>query len=94
MSNQFLHVSLNLNSQVNEDLLKKKFNLAIDWAHYMPCCWIVETTSSAQKWHERLKPLLGPRDTMFICRIDLQERQGWMPKWVWEWIREKTFAKI
>lgn len=88
MSPQLLHISFDFKGTVDREALKKKFDLAIDWVQYLPCCWIVYTTSSPQKWYARLKPLLGPRDLMFICKIDITQRQGWLPKWVWEWIKK------
>jgi len=88
MNPEFLHISFDFKGAVDHDALKKKFDLAIDWIHYLPSCWIVYTTSSVQKWHERLKPLLGPRDLMFICKIDIKQRYGWLPKWVWEWMQK------
>jgi len=85
---QYLHISFDLkNDPVDLEKLKQRFNLGVDWIHYMPNCWIVKTTSSAQKWYDRLKPYIG-NNNIFICKIDLSERQGWLPKWVWEWIKK------
>ncbi|MCZ7358136.1 MAG: hypothetical protein O8C66_09470 [Candidatus Methanoperedens sp.] len=88
MSAQFLHISFNFNSDIDQKALKKKFDKALDWIQYLPNCWIVKTSRGAQKWYERLKPLLGPKDHIFICKLDLSERQGWLPKWIWEWIQK------
>ena len=88
MNMQLLHVSFNINGSISADTLKEKFNLGLDWIHYFSNCWIVKTNSNADKWYERLKPLLGPNDHIFICKIDLSEDQGWLPQWVWDWINK------
>jgi len=85
---QFLHISIDSKGQIGPKSLEGRFNLAVDWIHYLPNCWIVKTTSDAQKWYDRLKPYIGPNSSILICKIDLKERQGWLPKWVWEWIRK------
>jgi len=94
MNHQFLHISFDFKGTVDKERLEEKFNLAVDWVHYLPACWIVYTTSSAQKWYERLKPLLGPEDLMFVCKVDLTQRQGWLPKWAWEWVQKYTASQL
>jgi len=88
LSAEFYHISLDLRSEVDEVALAKRLDLALDWIQYMPTCWIVRTTSDAGKWYSRLKPLLGKRGHLFICRLDISQRQGWLPKSVWEWIQQ------
>ena len=90
MAKQFLHISFDFadgNPRTKE--LKPVFDKALDWYRYMPNCWIVWTSSSAQKWYERLRPHISDGDNMFIVRIDLSERQGWISKAVWNWLREE-----
>ena len=86
MPGQFLHVSFGWKDAPKIQDLVPVFNKAVDWARYAPNCWILWTTSSAEVWFERLKPHLGPHDHMFICRLDMTDRQGWLPKWVWDWL--------
>jgi hypothetical protein len=83
---QFLHIAFKWSAAPKTTELEATFNQAVDWLRYTPNCWIVWTTSSAQKWFERLKPHLGASDHMFICRLDVTERNGWLPKWLWEWL--------
>ena len=86
---QFLHISFKWTAVPKTNELEPVFNYAIDWLRYAPNCWIVWTTSSAQTWFRRLKPHLGPQDHMFICRLDLTERKGWLPKWIWDWLGKR-----
>lgn len=82
----FLHISFDIHSDINRDNLKKQFDTALDWIQYIPNCWIVRTEKTAQEWSDMIKPLTGAEDSWFVCRLDLSERQGWLPKWVWDWI--------
>ncbi|MHA2219416.1 MAG: hypothetical protein ACXACY_26190 [Candidatus Hodarchaeales archaeon] len=94
MKVQFLHISFDVKEKYDEEKLRKKFDLALDWIHYAPGCWIVRTTSSAEKWYQRIKPVVGPKNLFLIVKIDLEERYGWMPKWVWEWIKQYRKRKL
>ena len=87
MAEQFLLITFKFadgNSKVAT--LKPVFNKAIDWFRYAPNCWIVWTSSSAEKWYERLRPHIKDADSMFIVRLDMSERQGWLSKSIWEWM--------
>ena len=86
MNFHFLHITINIKNKIDENELKKAFNRGLDWIHYSPSCWIVKTNSSPSVWCNRLKPLLGKRDELFIVKIDLRERRGFLSKWKWDWI--------
>ena len=86
---KFLHIGFNWSGEPKITELKPIFDLAIDWIHYAPNCWIVWTSSDPAKWYERLKPHLGTNDHMFICAVDMKTRNGWLPKSTWAWI-DKT----
>lgn len=84
----FLHIGFNWVGAPKIDELESVFNLAVDWVRYAPDCWIVWTSSSPQKWYARLKPHLEPGDNVFICELRIENRSGWLPKWVWKWINK------
>ena len=83
---QFLHIGFKWSKAAKTTELEPVFNKAVDWLRYAPNCWIVWTTSSAQTWYERLKPHLKQGDYLFIGRLNVSERSGWLPKWIWEWL--------
>lgn len=93
---QFLHISFSWSGKTKIDELLPKFDLALDWVRYAPNCWIVYTTSNADKWYGRLSAYLGKGDHMLICRLDVSEKQGWLPSWIWDWLNnpdEKRMEK-
>ncbi|MGB7077061.1 MAG: hypothetical protein WBD53_07720 [Xanthobacteraceae bacterium] len=90
MAKQFLHITLRFadgGAHINE--LKPVFNKAITWFRYAPTNWIVWTSSSAEKWYERLRPHISDDDTVFIGRLDVSETQGWVSRSFWDWLQQE-----
>ncbi|SRR5216684_61383 len=63
--------------------------LSEDWIRYSPYCWIVWSSRPASDYLYAVKPLLGPRDTVLIVGLKMEDRNGWEPQSVWEWIDRK-----
>lgn len=85
---RFLHIGFDFKGPVKTKELEPAFNKGVDWIRYSPACWIVHTTSNPSRWYERLNPLLGPDDSVFICELNMHHRFGKFPKWAWEWINK------
>ena len=66
--------------------IRASINQAKDWYRYAPNCWIVYTNRSPEKWYEILKPKLNDDDHMFICELNIGNRQGWLPQGAWDWL--------
>jgi hypothetical protein len=94
MVKYFLHVGINFKGKPNTGELKPLFETALDWITYAPNCWILYTTSSTETWYKHLKARLDDKDTFFICELNLNNRQGWLPKDIWQWIeRDRSEEK-
>ncbi len=74
---------------VSYEDVKKKMDLALDWYRITSQYWIVYTTSDSEKWYSRLSRFVANSGKLFICRLDLSERQGWMSREFWDWMRER-----
>jgi hypothetical protein len=84
---RFLHISFKWdNGDPKIAQLKPVFDRAPDWFRYTSNCWVVWTSLSAEKWYERLRPFLTDADTLFIVKLDVSERQGWLSKSMWDWL--------
>lgn len=83
----FYHIFIQPRAGVTDDSVKEIMNLAIDWYQYSEYCWVVKTTSNAKKWQSRLKPFVDPEGNLLIIKIDPSDRQGWMEKSFWKWLR-------
>lgn len=84
----FYHITIETKEGITYDQIEKKMNLALDWYKYHPKCWIVYTTSDAEKWFARLEPLVKPGGTLFICRLDTSDNQGWVRQKFWDWLNK------
>jgi hypothetical protein len=89
--NRFLHISLTFNEglpKVQE--LEPLFNaLAPDWLRYSFNCWIVWTARPASDFLYALKAAIAPTDSVLIVKLDLSDRTGWQPQWIWDWMDRK-----
>lgn len=69
--------------------VKEKLDLANDWYRLRPDLWIIYSTSDQEKWYRRLAPLIKEAGNLFICKLDIKSRQGWMTKDFWSWMRRE-----
>ncbi len=86
----FLHLYIRPKEGVSQDDLKAKINLATDWYRYSDDVYLLFTTSSIEKWKERLKPFAESGGRLFICKLEIEGRKGWMGKDFWNWIRKNV----
>jgi hypothetical protein len=84
----FYQVTLVTKPGIAADELQKVMDLALDWTRIHANSWIIYSSSNADKWYERLEPLIKPNGVLFICKLDISERQGWMSKKFWAWLRK------
>jgi len=83
----FYHVFIQPKKGVTRDQVEKKMNLSRDWFRCTPSVWILYSTSRIDKWQERLRPLVEPSGSLFLCRLDISKRKGWMKQEFWDWIK-------
>lgn len=67
--------------------LKEKMNLCRSWYRLNERMWIVYTTADIDKLYSRFSSLVEEDGSLFICKLDINTRQGWMNQKFWEWIR-------
>lgn len=91
MTNRFLHVSLTFrDGPVKTTELEPIFNaFADDWLRYSVNCWIVWSARPASDFLYALKPSLGQNDSVLIVGMNMADRNGWQPKWIWDWLDRK-----
>jgi hypothetical protein len=87
-----LHIYISPKEGVSRAQVEAKLNLGLDWYRYAPNLYVVHTSSSVDKWKARLIDFIKPGGRLLILRLDASQRQGWMNKDFWEWLREKSKA--
>jgi hypothetical protein len=64
-----------------------------NWQHPMESFWVVAISNysyrDANSIYEEFRKYIDENDSLFVVRIDQSERQGWMPKNFWTWMKEK-----
>lgn len=87
---KYYHISLN----IERSPLKKYLNInvfmeqSLNYIKYMPNCYIMYTDLNIDEIYRNIKSVLEEDEHVFICEINLANRQGWLPKSVWKWIKE------
>ena len=65
-----------------------------NWQHPMESLWVVVASDfsprDANSIYSEIRKYIDENDSLFVMRLDPNERQGWMPKSFWAWIKEKS----
>ena len=88
----YLHIGFNFSAPIDRSIINKEFDSARDWIRYSPDCWILYTALSPSRWRQRLLSVPEiKKHSFFICKIDIDESDGFLPNHVWKWIeKERT----
>ncbi len=87
MKNKFYILSIQPNTQVEEKALIQKLDIADDWIQIFPYTFIFTSNRSSKEWFNILKPVLDVQ-LFFISEISNSNRQGWIPKWAWDRLKQ------
>lgn len=85
---EYYNIYIKAKVGVTQEQVEKTINLAVDWYRYDDGLYIVYTTTDEDKWFERLKKHVDPKGYLFICKLDISKRNGWMQKAFWEWLKK------
>jgi hypothetical protein len=85
---RFLLVTFNFGTKPKMKELEPVFDKGVDWLRYTQNCWLLLTKADPVTWTARLRPLLQVDDRFFIVEVNIKERQGRLPEWMWEWIKK------
>lgn len=82
---------LNVNNKTDDYLLsvEDSLNLAYDWYRIDDGLYILYTAKDQNDWYNIISNLSDKKMRIFICSLKIEERQGWMSKKFWKWIKEK-----
>lgn len=85
---KFYHISFNFEGRnPPTEAIRKVLNKATDWVTYAPNCWMIYSKQPmAETWYTRLRKVVHEDDSLFVCELDISNRQGWLPQNVWDWI--------
>lgn len=55
--------------------------------HPLESTWFVKSSLSATNLSTKLRSVIDENDSLFVVKISKQDRQGWLPKTAWEWLK-------
>lgn len=60
-----------------------------EWQHPLESTWVIKVGSqfSSNDIYNHLRPKIDEGDLMFVVDITNQDRQGWLAKTFWEWLK-------
>lgn len=65
-----------------------------NWIHPMESFWIVSLSDysiyNADSIYKALRRYIDDNDSIMVCKMEISDRQGWMPKSLWDWLNEKN----
>lgn len=87
---RFIHIGFAFPGAAKTKVLEPVVSQAGDWIRYSASAWIVWTDKNPDQIYNLLAPHLTTHEQVLIAYLDLPSGyQGWMPKWVWDWISGK-----
>ena len=62
-----------------------------EWQHPLESTWIVCTSETANDISAKLRSdgKMDNSDLLFVCALEINDRQGWLDKSVWNWIKTR-----
>lgn len=73
---------------VDEEQIKARMDLCLDWYKYGTDSWLVKTNISLPSLNLRFKPLVEPGGFLLIFEVQPTQYKGWMPKKFWAWVKD------
>jgi hypothetical protein len=91
---RFLMVFLNQDKNIKEFQIKNMMDKAQDWFHFKNSIWILYTSTSLEKWNERLQSFANEDGSFFISKLDIKESVNYqMPDGFLGWIEKQKKRK-
>ena len=59
------------------------------WFHPLESVWFLKSSDNVNNITEQIRTTMDVNDHIFVVNISNQDRQGWLPKTAWEWLREQ-----
>lgn len=87
--NRFYVVVVNVNPGLTTQDVQNVLAHQMHWMRIANNVWVVDTPLAPSWLYERLAPLVRPSGTLFVSALDLNDRQGLMPKAFWDWVNQR-----
>jgi len=85
----YYHVMIIPKKSADPHDIEETFDLALDWFRFHSTMWVIYSNQDAEIWYHRLKEFVLPGGHLFVCRLDVSDRHGWLPTAFWDWVQER-----
>lgn len=85
----FYFIYINKLPSVTDDRVDEFMNKSLDWYRINRMTWIHYSNSTPEQLYARLSPLVKESGSIFICELNVKNRQGWMKKSFWDWLKKE-----
>ncbi|NSL89335.1 hypothetical protein ECE50_021010 [Chitinophaga sp. Mgbs1] len=89
----FLQLYIIPKEGVSRENIEATLNKGLDWIRYAPNNYVLFTSVTIKAWMGRLREHVEDGGTLFICKLDVTNRNGLMINEFWEWL-QKNEARI
>ena len=84
--NKYYHIGINFKTtSVEKGKIEAVLDEVEDWVRYAPSGYIIYDSSTPSELSRKLRVVLD-KQSFFICEINKNNRAGWLPKIVWDWL--------
>lgn len=84
---RMLHLTIRQKGPIDYEALQGALSPVDDWFRYSPTSYLLWTELGLQDIYRHLRESTALQDHSFLLlRVEPHERQGWMPKDLWEWM--------
>lgn len=81
------HLGVGFGSKPTSELvIQDSFPRGAGYARYAPNCWILVAKETASEIADAVRKVLPEEDSIFVCKIDVGDRNGYLQKDMWDWI--------
>lgn len=57
--------------------------------HVLGSTWLLSSDLPVNNLAEQIRRHMDEKDNLFVVNITGKERQGWLPKTAWQWLKDK-----
>jgi hypothetical protein len=61
-------------------------SICADWVRYGAGAWIIWSDKSGQQIYDAIRFGITADQQVLVVKVDLSDMQGWLPKWIWDWL--------
>ena len=94
MPGKYFHIGFSFRGEPGTQLdpLQKAIEAgSVDWVRYGMHCWVVYSPGTPEQWTDYLRKTVHNDDYIFICELNLANKAGWLPQFVWEWLNRTRY---